>query len=268
MKGLKFAEASVIDIRQLGTNKASDVSGQQINIGAGHIRETVEAGNQRNHPRFAHLLADLRQRLRASDEQRQRWRQVRAHCLLRSDRGKFRTQSRHQELVYTLGACETAQRMVSQIGQGAARRCGPVEQSNCRCGKERLAAVRRRHHARRARQRRPAKDFILGVFDRPGVQPHAHMDWRIVPALGRKRTLCVDRGTYRGVRIRKCDAKRVPDDTKRVSSVLADCLAEQRVVTLGRHAHRRRPSIPKRCAALDVGEQERERLRRRGSDHR
>ncbi len=127
--------------------------------------------------------------------------------------------------------------------------------------------MRCRHYARCSRQRRPAKDLILGVFDGSGVQPHAHVDRRIVPAMGVKRSLCVDRSEYGRGRIGERDAKRVPDDAKCVSLVLGDCAAEQRVVTLGRCAHRRRSSIPKRCAALDVGEQERERMRRRGSDH-
>jgi len=59
------------------------------------------------------------------------------------------------------------------------------------------AAVRCCHHACRARQGRSAEVFVLGIFDRAGVQSYADTDGRITPRWGADRPLRVDRGQHR-----------------------------------------------------------------------
>ena len=71
--------------------------------------------DQRDQPRLACRLADLCQRLPASDETRQRRRQVRAQRFLRADRWEFRAQAWHDKLVEPFGARKPAQGVIAKI---------------------------------------------------------------------------------------------------------------------------------------------------------
>ena len=158
--------------------------------------------------------------------------------------------------------------MVAEVTQGSARRDVAFEQRNGRGGGENLVAARRGHHARGARERWPAKDLVPGGLDRAGMQPQAHMDGRVSPGLRAHRPLCVHGGKHGAGRPRKRDAECIADHAKRVTPVTRDRGPQNRVVALRRRPHRLGTRIAERRAALDVGEQKREGLRRRGVHHR
>ena len=124
-----------------------------------------------------------------------------------------------------------------------------------------LSAVRCFHQPRRAVQRR-AIVITTALFRRAAVQGHPRLDGEVAPGVGLQRPL---RGKTRRNRIGR-DRKRrmgtVASGLDDIAVVSLDGVAQDLIVVRQRLLHRRVLRLPQPRAALDVGEQERDRAGR------
>ncbi len=91
------------------------------------------------------------------------------------------------------------------------------------------------------------------------MQRHPHAELRAFgPGLPVERTLGIERGRHRVGRRVERRAESVATRLEDMAVMIVDALAQQRIVTRERGAHRRGVRFPQARAALDVGEQQRD----------
>ena len=106
---------------------------------------------------------------------------------------------------------------------------------------------------------RRAEVVTVAHVDRTRMKRHSHAELRrFGPRLAMECALRLERRGERVGRRVERRAKRVTAGLEDVALVIVDAMAEQRIVTGERRAHRLGVRFPQTRAALDVGEQQRD----------
>ena len=174
----------------------------------------------------------------------------------RAQRGEFLSQRRVHHLVDALGAREVAQAYRTQVLQRDACRQPVRQQYGQRLRSQHLAAVRRRHDARRA-VHHAAEEIVVAPLDHAGMSPQRTR--RAMPAVAARigeRLLQPERGGDRVLRVVEGGAHAVARHLDDAAAMRLDRGTGQRVVARERRLHARRLALPQLSAALDVGEEE------------
>ena len=187
------------------------------------------------------------------------WKVVRTEVESRQ-RSELGRQPRMGKLEEPLRPPEVLQSMLPEVAKRRAFREPALDVLGGRLGQQDLAAVTGRHDPRRPVHRGP-KEVPAARLDLAGVDPHPH-PYRapVRPRLREQPVLSGDRGRHgadwNGKDGHESVAGRLDDLTARIG----DRGSDDRVVPFEGRPHRLRVRLPQAGAALDVREEERQRL--------
>ena len=169
-------------------------------------------------------------------------------------------QPRMGKLEEALRPPEVLQSMLPEVAQRGAVREPALDEAGGRLGQQDLAAVTGRHDPRRPVHRGP-EEVPAARLDLAGVDPHPHPDRAPVrPRLREQPVLSGDRGRHGADRNGEDGHQSVAGRLDDLAARFGDRGPDDRVVPFEGRPHRLRVRLPQAGAALDVREQERQRL--------